>query len=143
MKQSNHHFSFSIAVNNTTEKIWQTLIDVPTWQVWDTELKQAQLEGEFRLNAQGTLIPKTGPKLNFHISEYTEYQSYTFKIKMPLGWLVIKRTISTANGINYFTDDIAFTGFLKYVFGFILGRQFKKVLPEVMNNFKKIVESRQ
>ncbi|TAE22633.1 MAG: polyketide cyclase [Candidatus Kapaibacterium sp.] len=142
MHQSNHHFSLSVQINSPREKVWQTLIDVPTWHEWDTELKQARLLDEFALGAKGVLTPLTGPTLNFVISELVPYQSYTFKTKMPLGWLVINRTLTVKNETTEFTDEIAFTGFLKRIFGAMLGGRFRAVLPEVMNNFKTIVEGR-
>jgi hypothetical protein len=141
-KETNYHFSFTVEVNNTQEKVWQTLIDVPTWAQWDTELKEASLEGVFVVGAKGVLIPKKGPKLPFFISDFSPNQSYTFNTKMPLGWLIIKRTLTVENGMTYFTDDIAFTGILKRVFGFMLGSQFRSVLPEVMHNFKKLAEEK-
>ncbi len=142
MKQSNHHFSFTIAVNTTKANIWQTLIDVENWHQWDTELIEAHIEGVFEKGAKGIMKPKTGPKLKFYISELIPLQSYTINTIMPVGELVIKRSFTETSNVIHFTDDIAFTGFLKYIFGFILGGQFRKVLPEVMNNFKKIAESK-
>ena len=68
-KQSIYHFSFTISINNSKSKVWETLIDVESWKVWDTELKSAQLNGEFKVGAKGILIPNKGPKLNFYISE--------------------------------------------------------------------------
>lgn len=142
MKQSNHHFSFTVPVNTTATKVWQTLIDVQTWHEWDTEIIEASLEGNFAVNTKGTLTPKSGPKLKFYISEITPFQSYTFNTIMPVGELVIKRSLRVEHEIVYFTDDIAFTGFLKKVFGLMLGGQFRKVLPEVMNKFKTIAEAK-
>ena len=142
MKQSNHHFSFTIAVNSTKANVWQTLIDVQNWHRWDTELIEANLEGVFEEGAKGTMKPKTGPQLKFYISELIPNQSYSFNTVLPVGELVIKRSLKELNNEIHFTDDIAFTGFLKYIFGIMLGGQFRKVLPEVMNNFKRIAESK-
>ena len=141
-KQSNHHFSYTIAINTTLEKVWQTLIDVEKWPVWDTELQSAKLLSDFILEAKGTMIPKKGPKLKFYISEITTNKSYTFNTKMPLGELVIKRTIIEKNNQIFFTDDIKFTGILKKIYGSLLGKGFKKVVPEVMQNFKNLAESK-
>lgn len=138
--ESNHHFSFTIAINATKEKVWETLIDVANWKNWDTELKTSQLNGAIAVGAKGTLLPVKGPKLDFYISEINPNQSYTFKTKMPLGYLEIKRTLAEENNKILFTDDIQFTGISKHLFGFLLGNGFRKVLPEVMENFKKIVE---
>ena len=141
MKQSNHHFSFTIAINSTTAKVWETLIDVQNWHQWDTEILAANLDGVFAEGANGTMKPKTGPKLKFYISELTPNKSYTFNTIMPVGELIIKRSLTEIDNEIHFTDDIAFTSFLKHVFGFMLGGQFRKILPEVMNNFKRIAES--
>jgi uncharacterized protein affecting Mg2+/Co2+ transport len=139
-KQSNYHFSFTIAIKNTQDNVWQALTDVPNWHIWDTELKEAYLNEPFALGAKGVMTPKKGPKLPFYISEMIPDQSYTVKTKMPVGTLDIKRTLRHENGTTYFTDDIAFTGFLKRFFGAMLGGGFRKILPEVMENFKKIAE---
>lgn len=142
MKQSNHHFSFTIPLNTTKANVWQILIDVQNWHQWDTEILEASLEGIFTEGAKGTMKPKTGPKLKFYISEVVPNQSYTFNTIMPVGELVIKRSLTELNNEIHFTDDIAFTGFLKYIYGFMLGGQFRKVLPEVMSKFKEIAESK-
>ncbi len=142
MKQSNYHFSFTVAVKAPIDKVWQTLLDVQNWHHWDTELLEAAITGGFKLGSKGTLKPKKGPILKFYISEISPNQSYTFNTIMPIGELVIKRSLTAENDLVYFTDDIAFTGFLKGIFGFMLGKQFKKVLPEVMNNFKKLAENK-
>jgi hypothetical protein len=142
MKQSNSHFSFTINVNNSIEKVWAELIDVPTWHLWDTELMEAKLDGKFEVGVGGLMIPQKGPKLKFYISEVTTHQSYTVNTIMPVGQLIIKRSLTQNGNQVEFTDDIQFTGFLKYVFGFMLGGQFRKVLPEVLNKFKNIAEAK-
>lgn len=139
-KQSNYHFQYTVLVNNTQEKVWGFLTDVSRWKAWDTELLESNLSEEFDLGAKGELTPKKGPKLKFHISELIPGKSYTFVTKMPVGTLEIKRTLEKKGNAIEFTDDIKFTGFLKHIFGFMLGGGFKAVLPEVMNNFKKIAE---
>jgi hypothetical protein len=142
MNQSNHHFNFTIPLNTTKAKAWQTLIDVEHWHKWDTELIQAKLEGIFENGAKGTMKPKTGPVLHFFISDFVPHQSYTINTKMPVGQLIIKRSLTESNNQIFFTDEIMFVGFLKYVFGIILGGQFRKVLPQVMLQFKQIAEAK-
>ena len=142
MKQSNHHFSFTISVNNSMEKVWEVLTDVQSWHKWDTEILNATLEGDFVVGAKGTMKPKKGPQLKFYISDLVPNKSYTFNTIMPVGELVIERRLVKVNNEIQFTDDIKFTGFLKYVFGLILGGQFRKVLPEVMQKFKNLAEGK-
>ncbi len=140
--QSNHHFSFSILVDASIEKVWETLLDVENWKNWDTELKSSELNEPFSEGAKGKLVPLKGPKLDFYVYEIIPNQTYTFKTKMPLGWLEIKRTLTPISNKIEFNDDIKFTGISKYFFGLVLGGGFRKVLPRVMENFKKIAESK-
>lgn len=140
--QSNYHFNISIAIENTLPKVWETLLDVESWHIWDTEIVSSQLNGNFEVGSKGIMIPKKGPNLSFYISEIIPHKTYSFKTKMPLGWLVIKRTILQKNDSVIFIDDIQFTGILKQLFGLILGKGFIKVLPEVIQNFKKLAESK-
>ncbi len=139
-KQKNHHFQYSILVNNSRQKVWDFLTDVDRWKDWDTELKCATLTEPFALGATGILTPKKGPKLEFKISALTPLESYTFQTKMPVGTLEIKRTLERKGNQIAFTDDIKFTGALKRVFGLLLGGGFKAVLPKVMENFKRLAE---
>ncbi len=142
MKQSNTHFSFTVSINSSLEIVWETLIDVSTWHHWDTELIEAKLNETFKVGAKGTMTPKKGPQLKFYISEMTPLKSYTLNTILPVGELIIKRNIKrTAEQIE-FTDEIQFTGFLKTILGFMLGGQFRKVLPNVLNKFKVIVENK-
>ncbi len=140
-KQTNYHFQHTIGIDCSLEKAWELLIKVSDWNKWDTELKEAILFNDFGLKAKGEIIPKKGPKLKFEISDYLKGKSYTFKTKMPIGHLVIKRSLMVKNGRTYFTDDIQFTGFLRRFFGIMLGRSFQSVLPEVMQNFKNLLEN--
>lgn len=139
-KQKNYHFQYSVLVNNSQQKVWDYLTDVNRWQEWDTELANAKLSEDFTLGAKGLLTPKKGPTLKFHISKLKPIESYTFVTKMPVGTLEIVRTLKKIDNQVQFTDDIRFTGFLKRLFGFMLGDGFKSVLPDVMQNFKQLAE---
>jgi uncharacterized protein YndB with AHSA1/START domain len=140
MKQSNQHFSYSIHIDNSIEKVWESLIDVERWPIWDTELLSAKLEGSFTNGAKGEMKPKTGPKLKYTISDVVPMQNYTINVAMPVGGMLIKRTLHSEGSQVVFTDDIQFTGILKGIFGLMLGGQFRKVLPEVLDNFKNMAE---
>lgn len=138
-QQKNYHFSGTIAIDKPQAEVWELLTDVSRWKEWDTELEISSLDGEFILGSTGMLIPKKGPKLKFFISELVPGQSYTFNTKMPLGYLVIKRSLVYQDQVTYFTDDVQFTGPLKRVFGIMLGIGFRTSLPKVMKNFKRLL----
>jgi hypothetical protein len=140
-EQSNQHFYGRIVLDRPMSDVWSALIDVNKWPVWDTELKHSALQGEFAVGTKGVLTPRTGPKLRFHLSEVSLHTSYSIDVKLPVGWLIIKRSLSALSDATEFCDDIQFTGAFKGPFGFFIGRRFRKLLPQVMQNFKSLVEA--
>ncbi|OLP18133.1 polyketide cyclase [Leptolyngbya sp. 'hensonii'] len=129
-------FSHTIATTASRQAIWRLWTDVSTWAEWDTELKSAYLNGNFALGSKGTLVPKTGVKSAFEITEYHPGESYAFTIPLFLSQLTIRRSFSDREGLTKFTHEIRFSGFLGGLFGFLLGRKFKRVLPSVMENLR-------
>lgn len=141
-QQSNYHFSHTDSTTATSEKIWQVWTDVPNWKQWDKGLKEANLEGEFKVGTKGKLIPDNGPKSKFIISELVPNKSYTFKTKIPFGWLIIKRTLEVKEDRTFFTHDVEFTGFLKKILGNKLGKNYREMLPSVLNEIKLLAENK-
>ncbi|WP_218921442.1 SRPBCC family protein [Haliscomenobacter hydrossis] len=138
--QSNTHFSHTLETAASPEKIWQIWSDVPNWNQWDEGLKSAELKGAFALNAAGVLIPDKGPKSKFRITNLKAGHSYTFKTKLPLGALHVKRFLEVKQGRTFFTHEVWFTGVSKGIFGNALGKNYRKILPGVMGKIKTIAE---
>ncbi len=139
-QQTNFHFSHTDSTLANSKKIWNVWTDVANWKQWDKGLKDAVLYGEFIKGAKGKLIPEKGLKSKFVISELIPNQSYTFKTKIPFGFLIIKRTLEVKEGRTYFTHDVQFTGLLKKTFGKKLGKNYKAMLPQVLTEIKQIAE---
>ena len=124
---------------NAPEEVWRRWIEVETWHEWDTEVEEVSLRGEFEPGAKGTLTPKTGPKTSFTITELTPEQSYTFTTDLPLAKLYVRRYFTSSR--TAFTHEVSFAGTLAPLFGFLLGRRFQKVLPQVMVNLRTLAQS--
>ncbi len=139
-QQTNYHFSHTDSTSATSDKIWAVWTDVSNWKMWDKGLKEAALEGEFAVGTKGKLIPDKGPKSKFVINEIEPNKSYTFKTKIPFGWLIVKRTLEIRNGKTFFTHDVEFTGLLKKLLGKKLGENYRAMLPSVLVEIKKIAE---
>lgn len=142
VESSNKHFWNTIETSASPEAIWKIWIDVPNWYLWDTELKGAELKGDFAKGIKGVLIPKKGRKAKFKIVAYEEGKSYTFKTKLPLGGLFVKRTLEVKEEKTFFTHEVWFTGITRGIFARVLGKDFRKALPEVMEKIQKIAESK-
>ena len=141
-QQSNDHFSHTISTTATPETIWKIWTDVSNWKQWDRGLKDARLTGVFTTGSKGKLIPDKGPVSTFVITEVSPNKSYSFKTRIPFGWLIITRSLEVNNGITSFTHDVQFTGLFKKSFGKKLGSKYRQLLPSVMEKIKELAESR-
>lgn len=139
-QQSNTHFSHTVITTAAPERIWQIWTDVANWKAWDKGLKAAELSGPFVAGSTGKLIPDKGPTSRFKLTEVVAGQSYTFKTKLPLGALYVKRTLGQQNGKTAFTHEVWFTGLTKGIFGNALGKNYRNILPDVMTTIKTIAE---
>lgn len=61
--------------------------------------------------------------------------------ELPLCSLNIYRYLSSQSDITHFTHEVSFQGAFAFVFGLLLGRQFRAILPIVMENVKQIAET--
>lgn len=134
-------FAHTLSTSAPPSAVWRLWTDVSTWPEWDTELKAARLDTPFALGAAGTLVPRTGPPSVFRITELTPKQSYTFTTTLPLCRLNIRRWFEQTADSTTFTHEVSFTGPLKAVFGLILGRQFRRQLPRVMEQLRDRAEA--
>lgn len=139
-QQSNTRFSHTVETSALPEDIWRVWTDVPNWKAWDDGLKAAELNGPFVADAKGVLIPDKGPKSTFTLTEVVSGQSYTFRTKLPLGALYVKRFLTTQNGRTAFTHEVWFTGLTKGIFGRALGRNYREILPGVMEKIRLTAE---
>lgn len=139
-QQSNIRFSHTVETSASPEVIWRVWTDVPNWKAWDDGLKTAQLNGPFVANTKGVLIPDKGPRSTFMLTEVIAGQSYTFKTKLPLGALYVKRFLTNQNGKTAFTHEVWFIGLTKGIFGRALGRKYREILPGVMEKIRWIAE---
>lgn len=140
--QSNRHFWHQTQTQASPAEIWEVWTDVAHWQDWDKGLRSAQLEGAFTEGAKGSLIALNGRKTAFEIIACEPGQSYTFRSKLPLGALYVKRTLSQEAGQTTFKHEVWFSGFSAPLFAKILGPDFREVLPEVLDTVKQIAENK-
>ncbi len=133
-------FSHTVSTTASAEKIWSIWTDVPNWHQWDTGLQSATLDAPFQLGAKGKLVPDRGPKSKFKISALEEGRSYTFKTRIPFGWLIVRRFMEKKDGQLFFTHEVEFTGLFKRAFAKRFGPRYKEMLPVVMQNIKVLAE---
>ncbi len=139
-KPTNKHFWASSTTTSSPEKIWNIWMDVANWKAWDDGLKSAQTEGPLKKGATGTITSLEGRISQFEVTEYTERESYTFRTKLPLAYLYVKRYLTEKDGRTTFTHEVWFKGFNARLFAALFGKKFRAVLPTVLEKIKKIAE---
>lgn len=137
---SNKHFWYSMETTASPDEIWSIWTDVANWKDWDSGLKDASIKGEFKLNAKGMITSLEGRKSKFKIVEFDEGKSYTFKTKLPLGGLYVKRYLEVKDGKTIFTHEVWFKGMTRGIFAKAFGGEFREMLPDVLGNIKGIAE---
>lgn len=137
---SNTRFSCSRRTTAPAARIWAIWTDVSRWHEWDAALKSAELNGPFAAGTPGRLLPQSGPPAPFALTAVEPGRSYTFRTKLPLGALYVKRTLGEADGQTLFTHEVWFAGFSKPVFGLLLGKKYRTLLPPVLAAIKTQAE---
>ena len=124
------------------ETIWEIWTNVPEWKNWDTGLKDATMDSVFDINSKGIIITLEDRKSKFKVVEFVEGKSYTYKTKLPLGSLYVKRFLSSKNGKTMFTHEVWFQGITGGIFANAFGQKFREMLPDVLGNIKQIAETK-
>lgn len=133
-------FAHTVTTNAPAETIWRIWTDVTNWPEWDVALEWARLDGPFALNTGGRLKSKGSPESPFTITQLDAGRSYTFSTHLPLAQLHIRRELTPGAHTTDFTHTVAFTGPLGWLFGRILGTQFRTTLPEAMERIRAHAE---
>ncbi|WP_168733658.1 SRPBCC family protein [Deinococcus sp. Arct2-2] len=137
-------FSCTRTVHCSPEVFWPIWTDVPGWPRWDTPLLRAQLTGAFVLGASGQLVDRNQRTSRFTLTECRPLMSYAYTVRLPGAALQVRRVItsttSTPSSLN-FQHQVRFTGPLGFLWARVLGRSFRQILPEVMNQLVQLVET--
>ena len=141
----NSSFSHTLETTAVPDRVWRLWTDVSTWAAWDGGLKSAFMDGPFEIAATGQIVPLKGSIVPFTVTAATPKTSSTFVTKLPFARLKIERSLKALpdNGGTRFTHTVSFTGPLREVWGFILGRGFRKELPITMAKLAKLAEDSQ
>ena len=133
-------FQHQMETTASPSELWAVWTDVASWKHWDTGLKDASLKGDFKVGARGKIISLEGRSASFKILEINPDKSYTFKTKLPFCSMYIRRYCEKIDGKLFFTHQVWFKGLASGYFFRQLSPEFKKMLPQVMENVKDLAE---
>jgi len=141
-KQSNRHFYAEATTSATPEQVWNVWMDVAQWKNWDPGLKDAEMDHAMNMGSVGKVITLQDQKISFEITEFATGKSFKYKVKLPLGHFTVDHMVEERNGQTQLLHEVEFNGFSKFLLGGILGKGFREMLPEAVENVARTAEQR-
>ena len=78
-------FSFKIKINAKKEKVWEYDADINKWYIWEEDLKDIKLNGEFKTGSKGMMELENMPPLEYILTSVEENKEFWDKTDIPLG----------------------------------------------------------
>ena len=78
-------FSFKIKINAKKEKVWEYYADINKWYIWEEDLKDIKLNGEFKTGSKGIMKLENMPPLEYILTSVEENKEFWDKTDIPLG----------------------------------------------------------
>ncbi|WP_156254870.1 SRPBCC family protein [Sandarakinorhabdus oryzae] len=133
------HFGHEMETSASAGAVWALWLDVARWGEWDLGLASATLDGPMAVGACGTIIDRAGRRSPFTVTVLEPGRCHEFSTRLPLGALVVRRTILQAQPCR-FRHDVRFTGIGGRLLAPILGRDFRAKLPPTMAALAALAE---
>lgn len=78
-------FSFKIKINAKKEKVWEYYADINKWYIWEEDLKDIKLNGEFKTGSKGLMELENMPPLEYILTSVKENKEFWDRTDIPLG----------------------------------------------------------
>ena len=78
-------FSFKIKINAKKEKVWECYADINKWYIWEEDLKDIKLNGEFKTGSKGIMKLENIPPLEYVLTSVKENKEFWDRTDIPLG----------------------------------------------------------
>ncbi len=136
------NFEASTQINAPIATVFSLYADVPGWPTWDSDVKQATLDGPFVSGARGVIFPNGGPKSEIVFTEVVKNKNFVAQCKLPLCVMRFEHElVEGQSGTTSATHRVIFSGLLAPVFGRLIGSGMRKTLPHALAGLKRAAES--
>jgi len=129
------HYTETVETEAPAEAIWSLWSTPSTWHTWDSEVKSAEIHGDFVQGAKGLMQPASGPRVAFTLTKVTLNECFTNRAKLPLATLDFSHFYNpkSADGTTgQITHRVTIRRLLAPLFGLLIGRGVKKHLRSAM-----------
>ncbi|TAG26343.1 MAG: polyketide cyclase [Burkholderiales bacterium] len=129
-----------ITINAPAGAIFALYADVARWNTWDPDTKSASLNGPFAVGTTGTLAPTQGRPVQIKLVEVTQDRSFTVVGAIPGFSMRFDHELTVRGSVTEAIHRVTFSGFLRFIFGPLVGAQVRKGLPKTMLSLKARAE---
>jgi Polyketide cyclase / dehydrase and lipid transport len=129
-----------ITINAPAFTIFALYADVANWNTWDPDTKSASLNGAFAVGTTGTLTPAQGRPVQIKLVEVTQDRSFTVVGAIPGFSMRFDHELTVRGDTTEAVHRVTFSGFLRFIFGPLVGSQVRKGLPKTMLSLKAKAE---
>lgn len=131
----------SCLITAKPERVWKLWTDVEHASLWDTDVKEVNLFGDFVVGTKGVCKLKNGLNLYIQLSEVTPNKSYNnlgklLGVKMEFFHVLEK---INDNQVKV-THSVQFLGSFRFLYKPLLKRLLKPALETALLNFKKLAQ---
>jgi hypothetical protein len=126
----------------TKERIWKLWTDVPNWNIWDSEVENSELFGQFQTGTKGILKPIGGPKTRFEMIECTNLKSFTDRSFLPFCKMDFIHSMTETKDSLEITHKVVMTGFMTFLFSKVIGDKIKVGLPIAIEKLIELAEKK-
>ena len=131
----------SVETNASPEAVWRQWADVPHWPKWNSDLAEAELEGEFGVGGTIRMTSKDGDVVELRIAEASEPE--LFVDEADFGNVIVRTThrVERAEGDRArIVYQMEITGPEGDVIGPELGPQISGDFPDVLEALARRAE---
>lgn len=133
-------FQETIMINAMPNVIFQKYSDVSNWSLWDREVKESSIDGNFESGNYGQLVPIKGPKATIYFSSVIPDRAFTVLSKLPFCTMIFGHELHAQAKATEVIHTVLFEGPLSFIFGRLIGNQIKANLPGTLKGLKRVIE---
>ena len=128
--------------NITADAIWNRWSDINNWHEWNPGVEYCKLHGPFAVGSHFMLKSKGGPEVKIELFEIEKGKKFTDCSTFPGAKMYgIHEIEETPDGLKLITT-LKVTGWLTYLWVFILAKKIVAKVPEQTDNLVELARQK-
>jgi uncharacterized protein YndB with AHSA1/START domain len=132
-----------IAIDAPPERVWEALVDLPSWLTWNPHMREitSLSEGPLAVGSRARIVLRTGLSSKWEVTELTPGRSFTWVSRVLGAPITFGHEVEGADGGSraiLWVDPSGPLGTLAFpVLRFVYSRNLSRALSELKNVLEK------